>query len=371
MTSVSTDHERSESVASSAAEVRGALVERGRIITVNIRDYTCDAATEFTFKHKYDIPFMVPYCNQAMGEGINFMPEVGSTCWICTPSEEGRDAFVLGWTMVDEGGAYRGGRELLNPGDLHFSTRDGNFVFLRRGGIVQIGATPVCQRIYLPIRNIIQDYAENYELHTPGGDLTWTVAREEEDGDGHQMCLFSLAAKEFSDDPNEKTVGLLKFGSHGEGNDTILSLLTRDSGGGTSQTNLEITKDGELSWTVKKFEFNVEGDAEIAIEGLLQLAVEGTIDISAVGAMSVVAASLAVSAGGAVLNMTSAGSVTMNGTQLTLGGGLYPVLRASPDLVAWISGVTALLIGPPAPPVPVMRGPIIPPVTHTNPKVKV
>ena len=358
---------RSESQAKSAAQLFGALVERARVVTVNSRDYTCDVTTEFTFKNKFDIPFMSPYCNQIQGEGINFMPEVGAVCWICTPSEEGREAFILGWTMVDEGGSYRGGREMLNPGDLHFKTRDGNFLFLRRGGIVQIGSTPVCQRVYLPIRNIIQDYAENYELHTPAGDLTWQVLREEEDGDGHKACLYTLAYKEFADDPNENPIGVLKMGSHGEGNDTILSLLTRDEGGGTTQTSLEIDKAGELTWTIKKFTFHVEGDADITVDGLFTLAVLGAIDISAVGALTASAASMALSAGGATLALGSGGAA-LNGPQVGLGDAEFPVLRASPDFVAWIGTVTALLFSPV--PVPALKGPITPPVLHTSPKVK-
>ena len=358
---------RSKSIANSAASVMGALVERGRVVTVNIRDYTCDVTTEFTFKNKFDIPFMTPYCNQVQGEGINFMPEVGSTCWICTPSEEGREAFILGWTMVDEGGAYRGGRELLNPGDLHFSTRDGNFLHLRRGGIIQIGATPICQRIFLPIRNIIQDHCENYELHTLAGDLTWEVARKEEDGDGHQMCLFTLGAREFADDPIKDPIAVLKMGSHGEGNSTILSLLTRDNGGGTTQTSLGLDKTGELIWTVKKFTFTVEGDWENTVTGLFRLIVTGAIDITSSAAFTAVASSMALSANGASLALGASGA-SLDGTQVNLGDALYPVVRASPDFLAWIGTVTALLVG--TPPTPAIKGPITPPFSHTSPKVR-
>lgn len=344
-----------------------AFVERGRVVTVNIRDWTCDVTTEFTFKNKFDIPFQSPYCSQIQGEGINAMPEVGSVCWVCTPSEEGRESFIMGWTMVDEEGSYRGGRELLNPGDIHFSTRDKNFIYLRRGGIVQIGSTPVCQRVYLPIRNMIQDYAENYELHTPAGDLTWKVLRKEEDGNGHQACIYTLAYKEFSDDPNENPIGVLKMGSHGEGNDTILSLLTRDKGGGTTQTCLEINKAGELTWTVQKLSINVKGDMELAVDGLFELATQGAIDISAVGALTASAASMSLSAGKATLSLGS-GVAGLTGPLVNLGDALFPVVRASPDLVAWMGAVTGLLIGAGQ---PVVKGPLVAPTLHTNAKVKV
>jgi hypothetical protein len=362
---------RSESVAKSSASTLGALVERARILTVNIRDYTVDVATEFTHKPKFDIPFMTPYCHQNQGEGVSFMPEVGATCWICSPSEEGRESFVLGFTMVDEGGSYRGGRDLLNPGDLNFKTRDGNFVTLRRGGIVQIGSTPICQRVFLPIRNIIQDYAENYELHTPAGDMTWEVSRKEDDSDGHQACLFTLSAKEFSDDPNAKPLAILKVGSHGEGNPTILSLLTRDRGGGSTATSLEINKSGDLNWSVKRLKLSVSGNADLAVDGLFKLAVLGAVDISSLANISASAPSISLVAGASGLQLGGAGA-SLKGPAVGLGDAMYPVVRASPDFLAWVGAVSALLIGPPGPPQTVMTvGPaLIPPVLHISTKVK-
>jgi hypothetical protein len=38
------------------------------------------------------------------------------------------------------------------------------------------------------------------------GDLTWQVMRKDQDSDGHQKTLYQIAAKEFSDDKNDKTV---------------------------------------------------------------------------------------------------------------------------------------------------------------------
>jgi hypothetical protein len=361
---------KSPSIAKSSAMLMGALVERARVVTVNIRDYTVDVTTEFSYKNRFDIPMMSPYCHQNQGEGINLIPEVGATCWICTPSEEGRDAFVLGFTMVDEGGSYRGGRELLNPGDIHLSTRDGNFVALRRGGVVQVGATPICQRVYIPIRNFIQDFAENYELHTPGGDLTWNVARKDEDSDGHQRCLLTVAAKEFADDPNEKTVAILKMGSHGEGNDTILSLLTRDKGGGIVQTMVEIGKAGDLAVKVKKFDLTVEGDLTALIDGTFSLKAQGPITVESLGALQATAQSISMTAGPVKLEMN--GVAKLDAPQVLLGDGMFPALRASPDFLIAFATICATLIGA-TPGVPVVTlGPaLVPPVQHISPKVKV
>ncbi len=359
---------RSPSMAKDSSLLMGALVERARIVNVNIRDYTVDITTEFSFKNKFDIPIMTSYCNQINGEGLNFLPEVGATCWICTPSEDGREAFVLGFTMVDEGGSYRGGREILNPGDINFTTRDGNFCSLRRGGVVQIGSTSICQRVFIPIRNVIQDFAENYELHTPSGDLTWKVARKDEDSDGHQMCLFSLATKEFADDPNDKTIGLLRMGSHGQGNDTIFSLLTLDKGGGTSQVTIQIDKSGQLQMTMNKLNVNIQGDLSLVATGKASIQFTGEIDLQTMAALQITASTIALTAGNMQLALSSAGG-TVSGPMI-FADGKFPALRASPDLLAWMGVVSATLMGATAG-LPVLTiGPaLIPPSQHMNPKV--
>lgn len=362
---------RSQSMAKDSSLLMGSLVERARVVNVNIRDYTVDVKTEFSFKNRFDIPIMTPYCHQSQGEGTNFLPEVGAVCWICTPSEDGRDAFVLGFTMVDEGGSYRGGRVLLNPGDIHYSTRDGNFFALRRGGVVQIGSTAVCQRVFLPIRNIIQDFAENYELHTPGGDLTWQTARKDEDSDGHQMCLFTLSTKEFADDPNEKTVAILKIGSHGQGTDTILSMLTRDKGGGIIQTMLEVNKAGQFDLKVKKLELTVEGDLSAIVTGQAVLKITDQFTIECMSDLKATAGSIAFTVGNVSLSLSSS-SAQLDGPQVIIAGGQFPPLRASPDMLAWIGVVTAAINGgTPGNPVLSVGPALIPPSQHLNPKVSI
>ncbi len=358
------------------SEVLPARIQRGRVITVNTRDYTVDVRQEFQpYGAFFDVPFGVPYVHQAQGEGINFMPEVGATCWICQPSEDGRDAFVLSWTTVDEDSSYRGGRPLLNPGDIHLSTRDGNFVSIRRGGVVQIGSTTICQRVFIPIRNTIQDFAENYYLQTPGGDLTWLVARTEEQGDGHQGTAFTLAAKEFADDPNKDPIALLKIGSHGEGNPTILTLQTRDKGGGTVKTSLEYTKDGELKWKMQKATLNIEGDLIATIKGMMTINATGNLTLASKAAATLQGATAAL-VGGAVQMAVGGAGAGMTGTSAGKPFKLsddaqFPVMRWSPDMAAFVAQVVAALGGP-TPGVPAVRvGPsLLPPTQQINPKVK-
>lgn len=354
------------------SEVMPARIQRCLVTNVNTKDFTVDVRQEFQpYAAMFDIPFSTPYCNQNQGEGINFMPEVGATCWVCQPSEEGREGFVLAFTMVDEDASYRGGRELLNPGDIHLSTRDGNFVSVRRGGVVQIGATAVCQRVFIPIKNTIQDFAENYYLQTPGGDLTWLVARTEEQGDGHRGTTFTLAAKEFSDEPNKDPIALLKIGSHGEGNSTILTMQTRDKGGGAVKTTLEITKSGEWNFKVQKMTLAVEGDFTATVKGNLVLDVMQAVSITSKAAAVIQGASAALIGGPVQFAVGGSGTVGVSGTTalnpLKLADdAMAPAVRMTEDFKAWMIAVTAALAGAGQ---PVVKLPLVIPTTHTNQKV--
>jgi hypothetical protein len=343
-------------------------IHRAQVIGVNTRDFTVDVQMEsYPYSTHFDIPFMVPYMHQANGEGLNFMPEAGSTCWVCSASEEGRDSFVLGWTTVHEDGTYRGGRELLNPGDIDLRTRDGNFVTLRRGGVVQIGSGPVCQRVFIPIRNIIRDFAENYELSTPAGDLTWNVNRTEEQGDGHRGCLFTIAAKEFSDDPNTKPVALLKIGSHGEGSDSILTLETRDKGGGIVKTTLVISKDGSVKWTIKKdLTLDITGNYLATIKGTMQTTSDQDMTLTSKASFKAKGANAHVQGGTAKLDLD--GAAALNGSAVNLGDALGSVIIDTGNFSQWAAAVTALLTGPPS--AIAFRGVVPPLVLYKSTKVK-
>jgi hypothetical protein len=83
---------------------------------------------------------------------------------------------------------------------MSWQGRDGNFILLKRGGVLQIGATQICQRAYIPLLNYIRDFCENYELNTAGGSLSWTVQRQENDPSGNAPTEFTLLAREFAQD---------------------------------------------------------------------------------------------------------------------------------------------------------------------------
>jgi hypothetical protein len=338
-------------------------IEKGRVIAVDIKGFTVDVRTEHTFKSIPDVPFMVPYCHPAQGEGINVMPEVGSSCWICYPSDNQQKPFVLGWGMTDEAGSYRAGRELLNPGDLHFSGRDGNFIFIRRGGIIQIGATPICQTIYLPIRNILQQFCENYELHSPGGDLTWTVNRSDEDINGHKGTTFMLAAHEYADDPIKDPLAVLKVGSHGDGNPTILTLQTRDKGGGAVQTELKIDKTGELQWVIQKaVTYDFKDNFTVLVQKNFAVWANQDATLKADANVNLEAPNVAIKAGATTAAFGSAGA-SIGGPAVNLGDALFQVILNSTGFVQWMGQVTAAVNA-------LAPGAVTPPSDHISTKVK-
>src|SRR5574337_1687504 len=111
-----------------------AVIEKGRIVNVNIKDWSVDVAGEYANKIFLDVQVASPYLHYANGEGIYVMPEVGAMCWICIPSTgHMAPAFVLGFMApIDERKGddgqipanFRAGRQNLNPGDIMMRTRD-------------------------------------------------------------------------------------------------------------------------------------------------------------------------------------------------------------------------------------------------------
>ena len=314
---------------------QAATVEFGRVLDVDMASYTCTVTTQFTKKPQSGVTFMTPYQHFANGEGIYFMPEVGSLVWICFPSD-GNRPFILGWAPAAEEGDYRSRKKELNPGDIYLGTRDENFLILRRGGVVQIGGGPICQRIFVPIENMIRDFCENYALNTLGGDLEWSIAREESTTDGKRPALLKLHAREFSDD--QKHVAKLEIGSHESDDKTILSLTINESGkdGAAKKIELLLDKEGTIKWKVEKDvewkvkgKFSLEVEKEVSVKTKDEMKLEATKDFSAKGKnVNVEAGTNAVVKAGA--------KVQVDAPQIVLGGQSSPVALAQP-LLTWLS----------------------------------
>ncbi len=203
----------------SRAGFTSAIVEEATVTNVNMNNYTVDVVTRHTSKPYNDLQVASPYFHNENGEGIYVLPEVGAVCQVFCGSDT-TPPFVLGFLAVPnvrtseddtptrsttEGGSttdvsFKGRRPDLLPGDICMRTRDENFIVLRRGGILQLGATDLAQRFYIPINNFIKDFCENYSMDTLGGNLRWTVERQENDPSGDAPVSYVFHVNEHAQD---------------------------------------------------------------------------------------------------------------------------------------------------------------------------
>lgn len=233
-------HTFDHSMATSGGDA--AWIESGTIVNVNVRNMTVDWVSQYSGKHITDIQIMTPYLHYSNGEGFTCVPEVGAIATVCYPSDE-ESPFIMGFlsapemvgakvgdlkaeikkpgveteedlpssTTTQSGGStnspgvstdagFRAGRPILNPGDMLWQGRDENWIALRRGGVLQLGSTNVCQRAYIPVRNFIRDFCENWEVATGGGSLSWEVKRSESDPSGDAPTEFTLISREYAQD---------------------------------------------------------------------------------------------------------------------------------------------------------------------------
>jgi len=95
------------------------------------------------------------------GQGVNKLLEhYGSR-------QENKDGQVQ--NTVGRGGAPEAHRAL--PGDHFLSGPDGAFLELLRGGFAAIGASPLCQTLYLAVENLIRTVSLNSEAVTSGSRI--------------------------------------------------------------------------------------------------------------------------------------------------------------------------------------------------------
>lgn len=180
-----------------------ARVVQCKVMNINMKNWTVDVISQFDRHHYYDIQVGAPYLHYNQGEGVYIFPEIGAKCMVCLPSDSSppfvmsfiapmevqdiadvvtaEDTTVTGTSTKSSGSkedspsdaSFSAGRFAPKPGDITLKTRDGNFVILHRGGVLQIGATEAAQRIFIPLGNLVTDIAERYAMHTAGGSISW------------------------------------------------------------------------------------------------------------------------------------------------------------------------------------------------------
>ena len=277
-----------------------AEIALARIINVHYKSYTVDVSIDHNGTEYENVQVGMPYFHYEAGEGIYVMPEVGAQCVVAVPSESG-DPFVLCFLGlmqsvtpgekdgpqtpedvedqaedIEEGEAeedenldltYQNNRPLMRPGDIMMAGRDRNFLVLRRGGIVQVGSTAIAQRMYIPVRNFIKDFAENYQMDLAGGRMSWEVLEETESA---HRAVQRFVWREYA----EHAKGSLKC-EIGEVGDNYLEftmapeLIDMKTGEVQGDTLLRFvfSKQGEQIIECQKQTITVEGDRIITIQG--------------------------------------------------------------------------------------------------------
>ena len=224
--------------------------------------------SEMSEQPSYRVPIMSPYIDDQTSAGFKVCPRVGSIC-IAAQLSDGRRC-ILGFLPTDDTeGKMDAGFEPMVSGDMLFQGPEGNFVKIRSGGIVEIGSTPICSTIYLPIRNIIHNISENFIIDTFAGSFEYKVERQEDNGDGHQKCKFLMNVKEFADDENE----LVRIRAGAVTDKIAFSLVIKDSGNGENERiNVSLLKDGSINMSIEKdYTFKIKGKISIEAAGDMEL----------------------------------------------------------------------------------------------------
>jgi hypothetical protein len=346
-----------------------AKVCQGRIINVNLVKWTVDVIAQFDRKRYFNIQVSTPYLHHANGEGIYVMPEVNAQVMVCIPSDS-TAPFVMSFIMATEtvdasaddaplgttqhaqapanptDSSFAGGRPQAQPGDIVLRTRDNNFVILHRGGVLQVGSTPLAQRLYIPLQNLIMDVSENYEHQNSGGAIKWGIQQgpSQMTYPTQWMQTFRVFAEnQYADvritcgdvlnplgDPDggaaAAAAGLGQNNDMATASNCILYEVAVSPQGFNANTGEP--NDGALAASVMRFAFDRQGNLLFRMQGNFSQQVMGTYTISVVGDVDIESTT-------GMLTMKASNGATIDGgpstnikgTVVRLGVGQTPVAR--------------------------------------------
>ena len=306
------------------SEYGPAWIEKGTVIDVDMRSWTCTVRTEYDGKDILNLHVAHPYFHTRGGEGIYAMPEVGAQVMVCHPSDNDPE-FIIGFIGIPERGgsvpgdnvaefigdadneaaepenigsdgaggtisymSYRGGRRRVNPGSIVLAGRDGNTMVLHRGGVVEIGSTPMCQRFFIPVMNTIRDVAENIRTTTPGGELYWTVDRQESSSGLAAGTSYRLAIR---DNVNDKKASVqLTMGQVDK--DNRYEVVIDPEGIDPDEGKFSVTPKYRLRISsVGNVIEDVRGSVGLTIKGSRTVKISGSDSLAVTGSRTVTAAS--------------------------------------------------------------------------------
>tara|TARA_R110002126_G_scaffold144883_1_gene290903 strand:+ start:20 stop:937 length:918 start_codon:yes stop_codon:yes gene_type:complete len=278
----------------------------------------------------------------------------------------------------------------MEAGDAVIGTKDGNFISVKRGGVIQIAANGLCQRILIPIENLIRDYFMKYEARSPLGEVIWghqtlsAPGEEQKTGvliqgswrEHAQDTDFAVEVRcgKLSDallDPEVDSEHLFADGKQKDGlgilavdNIGALSITVAARDGGAVTYKKQVTREGDV-FSVVAGDVHVElGSsfyASIATQGRVEFGTS-TVDLDALtnllkvkvdqmvferlSALVVSTASLALTVGATSINV-GPGAATISGAAVNVGGvGGNFVLTNRNDLLAALTNHVHLYTDP-------------------------
>jgi hypothetical protein len=366
-------------------------IENGRIINVDTLHFLADVRTLYSQRSLTNLQWANPYLHFAGGEGITYMPEVGAICQVCFPSDT--KPFILCFLTTYERGSsgsdnvptrptspdqtstplevtYQAGRPDMQQGDILLQTRDKNMLFLRRGGVVEIGSTAICKRYYIPLLNTIRDFCENYEMNSIAGDMGWTVQRSDTSPNGEAFAYFTLASRNTGQDSLASV--FLRVGHVDLTNRLQLLISPKTINPKTGEFSgdisfkLEITESGSVVCEVLQ-------DVDITIKGSLTETIQGnnTTEIQGNSSETINGSGETKITGSHKLesqtsNERHSSLKLIDAPSIKLGSGaVFPVVLASPAFISYILGHTHTVSGPTTTP-PIQT---IPPNSFTARKI--
>jgi len=288
----------------------------GMVVSVDRLKWTCKVKTDF-HSNPVDAEIMPVYMGGA-GNGLFYLPEVGSHVYLAYPSHKKMPIIIGGSVLPDEtvdgdgsidddgklkedgespSPSFLGNRPVLNEGDIMMSSEGGNFLIMREGGVVEIGSSQVARRYYVPISNFIRDFCSTYEMNAAGGQMSWSRRRGEttwgtikqtdssgEEIDVHKTPVeFNLDIKEFAEEPPIISLKMGRIAEEDEerliGNsatgDIVVSLNVNDhfKAWVDKKGNLSIHQGGTVSRSYEKaIVEHYQASQLIEVKGLLRWA---------------------------------------------------------------------------------------------------
>ncbi len=319
------------------SSLQNVRIEVARILDVDRENFTILCKSEFGEVPEYRIPLASPFLDQVSGSGLRYQPVGGETILVLTTSDGYR--YVLGFVPMDEEGSMTCGFPPMDSGDYFILNRGGAYLKMFSGGILQIGATPVCGTIYIPIRNLVHTIGENIIIDSLAGSLEFQVDRPEDSSEGHSPTSMQIKVKEFSDDENEM-VRLKLGGSQG---DNAFSLTIKDSGNGeVIKSTIALTKTGDLKVSLTRdYSITIKGKSTTSVTGDISVDSKGSISEKAQGNFNISGANVNVTAN--AIAKISAQNTDIASTKVKISNSAaFPVVRLSPDLIALFAAVTAI-----------------------------